>query len=162
MLVAFEQQLPDVARGLDHGDLENHGAGDQGIMFGYATDETKELMPLNLVLAHQLNKHMADERRKEGGLNWLRADSKTQVTIEYKKSEDSGAVIPIRVNTVVVSTQHAEEISTEDLRVAIMERIIKKVTLANLLDEKTIYHIQPSGHFVVGGLQGDAGLTHRL
>ncbi|KAG6861531.1 hypothetical protein C0995_015264 [Termitomyces sp. Mi166 len=158
ILVAIEQQSPDIAQGLDHGSLEDHGAGDQGIMFGYATDETEEYMPLTIMLAHKLNAAMAAARR-DGSLAWLRPDSKTQVTIEYKK--DGGATIPVRVDTVVISTQHAEEISTADLRTEILEKIIKKVIPASLLDEHTIYHIQPSGRFVIGGPQGDAGLTGR-
>ncbi len=158
VLVAIEQQSPDIAQGLDHGDLENHGAGDQGIMFGYATDESPELMPTTLMLAHKLNLAMAAARR-DGSLGWLRPDSKTQVTIQYKK--DGGAVVPVRVDTVVISTQHAEEISTADLRTELTEKIVKKVIPAELLDDKTIYHIQPSGRFVIGGPQGDAGLTGR-
>ncbi|TFY81609.1 hypothetical protein EWM64_g2407 [Hericium alpestre] len=158
ILVAIEQQSPDIAQGLDHGSLEEHGAGDQGIMFGYATDETEELMPLTIMLAHKLNAAMAVARRT-GALPWLRPDSKTQVTIEYKK--DDGATIPLRVDTVVISTQHAEEISTEDLRKELLEKIVKKVIPANLLDDRTVYHIQPSGRFVIGGPQGDAGLTGR-
>jgi len=138
ILVAIEQQSPDIAQGLDHGSLENHGAGDQGIMFGYATDETEEYMPLTIMLAHRLNAAMATARRN-GELAWLRPDSKTQVTVEYKK--DAGATIPLRVDTIVISTQHAEEISTEVLRKEIKEKIIKKVIPSNLLDDRTIYHV---------------------
>ncbi|THH10851.1 hypothetical protein EW145_g1049 [Phellinidium pouzarii] len=158
ILVAIEQQSPDIAQGLDHGSLEDHGAGDQGIMFGYATDETEEYMPLTIMLAHKLNAAMATARRS-GLLSWLRPDSKTQVTIEYKK--DGGATIPLRVDTVVISTQHADSISTEELRKEILDKIVKKVIPAKLLDDRTIYHIQPSGRFVIGGPQGDAGLTGR-
>jgi S-adenosylmethionine synthetase len=107
-------------------------------MFGYATDETEELMPLTIVLAHKLNAAMAAARR-DGSLPWLRPDSKTQVTIEYKN--EGGATIPLRVDTVVISTQHAEEISTADLRTEIMEKIVKKVIPARLLDVHTIYHV---------------------
>lgn len=158
ILVAIEQQSPDIAQGLDHGSLEDHGAGDQGIMFGYATDETPEYMPLTIMLAHKLNAALAAARRSDL-LPWLRPDSKTQVTVEYKK--EGGATIPLRVDTVVVSTQHAEEISTEELRKEILEKVIKQVIPKNLLDDRTIYHIQPSGRFVIGGPQGDAGLTGR-
>lgn len=159
ILVAIEEQSKDIAQGLHYEEaLEKLGAGDQGIMFGYATDETPEYLPLTVQLSHKLNKAMTDAR-KDGSIPWLRPDTKTQVTVEY--DHDGGAVVPKRVHTVVVSAQHAETISTEQLRKEIKEKIVKKVIPAELLDEKTVYHIQPSGLFIIGGPQGDAGLTGR-
>ena len=127
-------------------------------MFGYATDETPELMPLTITLAHKINMKLS-ELRRNGTLPWVRPDCKSQVTVEYKNVD--GATVPIRVHTVVLSTQHADEISLKQMKEEILEKVIKAVIPANLLTPETIYHIQPSGRFVIGGPQGDAGVTGR-
>ncbi|MGH7603030.1 MAG: methionine adenosyltransferase [Gemmatimonadaceae bacterium] len=149
VISTIDKQSPDIAQGVDTG-----GAGDQGMMFGYATDETEELMPMPIQLAHRLTERLAEFRRsKDGG--WVRPDGKSQVTVCY---EDS---LPIGVETVVISTQHSEEISTKKLREAIVSEVIEPVIPKELRDKEIKFHINPTGRFVIGGPQGDAGLTGR-
>jgi S-adenosylmethionine synthetase len=144
----IDKQSPDISQGVDTG-----GAGDQGMMFGYATDETDELMPMPIMLAHRLTRALADRRRD--GLKWLRPDGKAQVTVVYEDGH------PVSVDTVVVSTQHDEKISNAKIRRAIIDDVIEATIPGDLLGKKVKYHINPTGRFVVGGPQGDAGLTGR-
>jgi len=159
VIVAIEEQSPDIAQCVDAAKIEEIGAGDQGIMFGYATDETEiKLMPLTHVLATQLSMRLT-EVRKTRLLDWVRPDGKTQVTCEYKLK--SGHPLPQRVHTITISTQHTDVVSQEQIRESLMEQVVRAVVPAKYLDDDTIYHMNPSGRFIVGGPHGDAGLTGR-
>ena len=164
VLTAIDEQSADIALGVDNS-LESKegaaeadlaiGAGDQGMMFGYACDETKELMPRPISLAHKLAKRLTDVR-KDGTFDYLRPDGKSQVTVEYDEDNQ-----PVRVDTVVISTQHSPEVSLAQIREDMIEQVVKKVIPAHLLDENTKYFINPTGRFVIGGPHGDSGLTGR-
>jgi S-adenosylmethionine synthetase len=149
VISSIDPQSPDIAQGVNPG-----GAGDQGLMFGYATDETPELMPMPLVMAHQLTRRLSDARRS-GEIDWLRPDGKSQVSIEYNGTS------PQRIEAVVVSCQHSDSVTTDDLRSEVRERIIGATLPEELLDNDTKIHINPTGRFVIGGPQGDCGLTGR-
>ena len=159
--INLSKQSPDIALGVDKSledkegkDIESEGAGDQGLMFGYACDETEELMPLPISLAHKLSKRLTEVRR-ENIIDYLRPDGKTQVTVEYDGEK------PVRVDTIVVSTQHLPDVDMNVLKKDIIEKVIKPIVPANLLDENTKYFINPTGRFVIGGPLGDSGLTGR-
>ncbi len=156
VLVAVDKQSPDISIGVTEGEglFKEQGAGDQGLMFGYACDETPELMPMAITFSHRLTLQLA-KQRKNGTLPFLRPDGKSQVTIQYENGK------PTRVDTIVVSSQHSPEVSHEKLKEGIIEEVIKKVIPAELLDSKTRYLVNPTGRFVIGGPQGDCGLTGR-
>ncbi|MBS1814345.1 MAG: methionine adenosyltransferase [Acidobacteria bacterium] len=150
VISTINSQSPDIAMGVDTG-----GAGDQGMMFGYATNETPELMPSAISFAHRLSRKLS-EVRKNGTMGYLRPDGKSQVTVEYDANHK-----PVRIDAVVISTQHAEEVTTEQLRADVLKNVIQTVLPAELLDADTKYHINPTGRFVIGGPMGDTGLTGR-
>jgi S-adenosylmethionine synthetase len=149
VISTIDRQSPDIAMGVDTG-----GAGDQGMMFGYATDETEELMPMPILLAHRLTQALS-EKRKSGELSWLRPDGKSQVTCVYEDKR------PVAVDTVVISTQHADHVSSEKIKKAIIKEVIEPVIPDEMRRKKPTYHVNPTGRFVIGGPQGDAGLTGR-
>ena len=149
VLSSIHEQSPDIAQGVDPG-----GAGDQGLMFGYACDETPELMPLPITLAHKLVRRLSDSRR-EGQLAYLRPDGKSQVSVEYVDNK------PKRIDAVVISTQHGDDVSTEQLRADVKKLIIDPVIPSGMIDSQTKFHINPTGRFVIGGPHGDTGLTGR-
>lgn len=165
ILTAIDEQSPDIAQGVDKAleyrdkdseeEIEATGAGDQGLMFGYATNETETYMPLAIYLSHQLAKRLSDVR-KDGTLNYLRPDGKVQVTVEYDENDN-----PARIDTIVVSTQHAEDVTLEQIQEDIKAHVIYPTVPENLINEQTKFYINPTGRFVIGGPQGDAGLTGR-
>ena len=156
VMTAIEQQSPDIARGVDRGDLAKQGAGDQGLMFGYACDETPELMPMPIQIAHKLAYRLAQVRKKKvGGIDWLRPDGKTQVSVRYMDGR------PVAVEAIVVSTQHSPDVKLKDLQEAMREYVIAPIVPKNLITKATKFHINPTGRFVVGGPMGDSGLTGR-
>lgn len=166
----FDYKTCNVIHAVDQHNPDDEGSGysgeenlekparDLGLVFGYATDETEECMPLTIMLSHQLNAKIA-ELRRNGRLPWARPDTKTQVTIQYRT--DNGAVVPIRVHTVVISAQHDETVTLDQLRIDLMEHVVRPVIPPQYLDDDTIYFLQPAGRFIIGGPQGDAGLTGR-
>lgn len=165
ILTAIDEQSPDIAQGVDKAleyrdkdseeEIEATGAGDQGLMFGYATNETETYMPLAIYLSHQLAKRLSDVR-KDGTLNYLRPDAKVQVTVEYDENDN-----PVRIDTIVVSTQHADDVTLEQIQEDIKAHVIYPTVPENLINEQTKFYINPTGRFVIGGPQGDAGLTGR-
>jgi S-adenosylmethionine synthetase len=156
VMVAIEQQSPDIKQGVDRGDPAKQGAGDQGLMFGYACDETAELMPLPIQMAHQLAMKLTEVRkRKAKGIDWLRPDGKTQVSVRYEDGKVTG------VEAIVVSTQHDDKVKNKTIEEAIRELVIKPIVPKELITNKTKFHVNPTGRFVIGGPQGDTGLTGR-